>query len=182
LLFTPLLLAQEAETQKTEAKAAAAQDAIQAQQAQNPPDEAFRITITFKNTEGGKTTTQRSYMLVATTNQQWTNLGIRDNSLVTLTMGPNGSVGTYNVNTDVDLSQFKRMGNSAYLILIVSTEDIAEVPAAQASNSRPITRSRHYTITPTLPIGKLVTVYSAVNAVDDAKVEIQVQVQPLDAK
>jgi hypothetical protein len=182
LLATPLLLAQEAETQQTEPKAAAAQDAVPPQQAPNPPDEAFRITISFKTTEGGKTTSQRSYMLLATTNQHSTNLGIRDNSHVTLTTGPNGSTGTFHVDTDVDLTQFKRAGNSAYLNLIISTEDLAENPAAQESNTYPIIRSRHYTITPTLPVGKLVTVYSAMDAVNDAKVEVQVLVQPLDAK
>jgi hypothetical protein len=182
LLATPLLHAQEAETQKTEPKAAAAQDAVQPQQTPNPPEEPYRITITFKTTEGGKTTTQRSYMLVATTNQHSTNLGIRDNSHVTLTTGSNGSTGTFHLDTDVDLTQFKRIGNSAYLNLMISTEDLAEDPAAQASNRVPIVRSRHYTITPTLAIGKLVTVYSAVDAVNDAKVDVQVLVQPLDAK
>jgi hypothetical protein len=179
LLATPMLLAQETGSQKAEAKAAADQGAAQPQPAPNLPDEAFRITITFKTTEAGKTTTQKSYMLVATPGQNFT--GIRDNRRFTLTTDSNQS-SLFNVNSDVDVGSFKKSGNSVYLSLKISTEDLADNPAAQAPNTHPIIRSRAYNVAPTLPIGKLVTVYSAVDAVNDAKVEIQVLVQPLDAK
>jgi hypothetical protein len=181
LLATPLLLAQEAGTQKTEAKAAAAQGVAQCQAAPSPPDEAFRITITFKNTEGGKTTTQRSYMLAVTIRQDQDyarDLGIRDDSHFSGTADSSGLSLPF-AKTDVDLARFKRTGNSAYLNLIISTDDFVDNPA---EHTHPIIRSRHYNISPMLPIGKLVTVYSAVDAVNDAKVDIQVLVQPFDAK
>ena len=81
-----------------------------------------------------------------------------------------------------DRPQFKIAGNSVYLDLRISTDDFVDNPAAQPPNTHPIIRSRQYSVTPTLPIGKVVTVYSAMDAVNDAKVEIQVLVQPLDAK
>jgi hypothetical protein len=86
------------------------------------------------------------------------------------------------VDTDVDVGSFKKTGNLVYLSLRISTENYVDDPTAQASNTQPITRSRQYNVSPTLPIGKVVTVYSAVDAVNDAMVEIQALVQPLDAK
>lgn len=174
LLATPMLLAQETGSQKAEEKAAADQGAAQSQQAPNLPDEAFRITITFKTAEGGKTTTQRSYMMVATPGQATP--GIRDNSQV-----PVRNVNMH-VDTDVDVAQLKKAGNSVYLSLRISTENYVDNQSGQDPNTQPIIRSRHYSVSPTLPVGKLVTVYSAVDALNDAKVEIQVLIQPLDAK
>ena len=181
LLATPLLIARQAEGQSTEAKASADQGAAQSQPAPSLPDQAFRITITFKTTEAGKTTTQRSYMLVATPGDRNWHLGIRDDSRISGMGEPSGVTPPY-VNTDVDMGEFKRTGNSVYLGLTISTGDFVDNPAAQPPNTHPIIRSRQYNVTPTLPIGKLVTVYSAVDAVNDAKVEIQALVQPLDAK
>jgi len=37
-------------------------------------------------------------------------------------------------------------------------------------------------LSPTLTIGKLTTVYSAVDAINESKVEIEVLVEPLDGK
>jgi hypothetical protein len=68
------------------------------------------------------------------------------------------------------------------LNLRISTKSLANNPTEQGSNTHPITRFCQYNINPTLPIGKLVTVYSAVDAVNDSKVDIQVQVQPLEVK
>lgn len=177
LLATPLLVAQEAGSQSTETKAAA----VQSQPTPNPPDAAFRITITFKTTEKGKTTTQRSYALAATAGERNSRLGVRDDSHISGMGEPSGLTSPY-VNTDVDMGEFKRTGNFVYLSLSISTVDFVDNPAAPAPNTHPIIRSRHYSVSPTLPIGKPVTVYSAVDAVNDAKVEIQMLVQPLDAK
>ena len=94
---------------------------------------------------------------------------------------PSGLTPPY-VNTDVDMGEFKIAGNFVYLDLKISTDDFVDNPAAQPPNTHPIIRSRHYSVTPTLPIGKLVTVYSSADVVNDSKVDIQVLVQPLDAK
>jgi hypothetical protein len=179
LLATPMLLAQQAETPKTEAKPAAAQGAAPCQAASSQSDEAFRITIAFKTAEKGKTTTQRSYMLVTTTAQNlYNNPGIRDDSHISGTADSSGLSLPF-ANTDVDVYQFKMAGSSVYLSLRISTDDFVENPA---EHTHPIVRARHYNVSPTLPIGKLVTVYSAVDAVNDVKVDIQVLVQPLDSK
>lgn len=174
LLATPLLYSQGTVNHVSEGQPAPEQGAAQSQPAPNLPDEAFRITITFKTAEGGKTTTQRSYMMVATPGQATP--GIRDNSQV-----PVRNVNMH-VDTDVDVAQLKKAGNSVYLSLRISTENYVDNQSGQDPNTQPIIRSRHYSVSPTLPVGKLVTVYSAVDAINDAKVEIQVLIQPLDAK
>jgi len=182
LLATPLLYSQGTVNHVSDGQPAPEQGAAQSQPAPNLPDEAFRITITFKTIEKGKTITQRSYMLVATTAQNlYRNLGIRDDSHISGMADSSGLTFPY-LNTDLDVSQFKRTGNFVYLSLSISTDDLVDNPASQTPNTHPILRSRHYNVSPTLPVGKLVTVYSAVDAVNDAKVEIQALVQPLDAK
>ena len=174
LLATPLLYSQGTVNHVSEGQPAPELGAAQSQPAPNLPGEAFRITITFKTTESGKTTTQKSYMLVATPGQATP--GLRDHSRV-----PVRNISML-VDTDVDVGSFKKTGNLVYLSLRISTENYVDDPTAQASNTQPITRSRQYNVSPTLPIGKVVTVYSAVDAVNDAMVEIQALVQPLDAK
>ena len=192
LLATPMLYAQEAGTQKTEPlpppppappapPAPLAHDASQAQKDQTPPDEAYRITITFKTTEAGKTTTQRTYTMVATSRASAPR--IRDDSRIYVKTSP--SSGQYmDVRTDLDILQFIRTktGNDVLLSLMISTENFVNNPTDQDPYKPPIIRSRQYNVTPTLPIGKLVTVCTVVDAANDSKVDVQVLVQPLDAK
>jgi hypothetical protein len=179
LLATPLLNAQGTVNHVTEGQPAAAQDAAQSQKEQTPPDEAFRITITFKTAEGGKTTTQRTYAMVATSRS---GSGIRDDSRVSVKTNPN-TWQTMDIKTDVDIGQFHRTKTGdLYLDLRIFTENFVENPNAQEQNTMPIVRSHQYNVTPTLPIGKLVTVCSVVDAANDSKVDVQVLVQPLDAK
>ena len=189
LLATPMLYAQEAGTQKTEPlpppppapPAPPAHDASQAQKDTTPPDEAYRITITFKTTEAGKTTTQRTYTMVATSRASAPR--IRDDSRIYVKTSP--SSGQYmDVRTDLDILQFIRTktGNDVLLSLMISTENFVNNPTDQDPYKPPIIRSRQYNVTPTLPIGKLVTVCTVVDAANDSKVDVQVLVQPLDAK
>jgi len=87
------------------------------------------------------------------------------------------------IKTDVDIGQFHRTKTGdLYLDLRIFTENFVENPNAQEQNTMPIVRSHQYSVTPTLPIGKQVTVCSVVDAANDSKVDVQVLVQPLDAK
>jgi hypothetical protein len=184
LISAPLLAAQD-DTQKIEAqkveisltptKETAQPQAAQPQQEPKILREPFRITINFKTTDGSKITTQRSYSLVATTESF--NPSIRDNSQV-----PTKFHESYNyqhLKTNVDIRSFSKEGDSVHFGLAISTTDFA---AGQDPNAPVITHDHEYTVSPTLPIGKLTTVYSSVDAVNDTKVEVQVLVQPLNAK
>jgi hypothetical protein len=179
LLSAPLLAAQDdtqkIEAQKVEISLAPAKEAAQPQQEPKVPREPFRITINFKTTDGGKITTQRSYSLVATTASL--SPSIRDSSEVPTKFHENYSY--RHLKTNVDIRSFDKEGDSVRFGLVISTTDIA---AGQDPNLPAITHDHEYTVSPTLTIGKLTTVYSAVDAVNDTKVEVQVLVQPLNAK
>jgi hypothetical protein len=160
LLATPLLYAQETPA-KTETK---------------PTPEPFRVTINLKTTEKGKVTGQKSYMLTATTDKSVLNSQLRDTNRDPYTTSDTGGQFTYSdTGTNVDISNFKTVTNLVCLNLRISTTGAVD-------SGLMAKRTRQFTIAPTLPIGKLVTVYSAVDAVNDIKMEVQVMVQPLDAK
>jgi hypothetical protein len=169
LLATPLLYAQETPA-KTETK---------------PTPEPFRVTINLKTTEKGKVTGQKSYMLTATTDKIVLNSQLRDTNRDPYTTSDTGGQFTYSdTGTNVDISNFKTVTNLVCLNLRISTTGAVDsgLMAKPSLPMVPIYRTRQFTIAPTLPIGKLVTVYSAVDAVNDIKMEVQVMVQPLDAK
>jgi hypothetical protein len=184
LLSAPLLHAQDTqkiEAQKVEISLTPAKESAQPQAAQPQQEpkilrEPFRITINFKTTDGSKITTQRSYSLVATTESL--SPSIRDNSQVPIKFHET-SYNTQHLKTNVDIRSFSKEGDSVRFGLAISTTDFA---AGQDPNLPAITHDHEYTVSPTLPIGKLITVYSSVDAVNDSKVEVQVLVQPLNAK
>ena len=184
LLATPLLYAQDdaQEAQKIEIKLVPTKEAAQPQKGPAPPHEPFQITITFKNTDGSKTTKQRTYTLVATTDADLASF--RDDSRVPIKTSALDSQ-SMQLNTDVDFIKFSKAADSVYLGLRISTQTYAEGVSTQQGdrvNMHPITNSHLYTVTPTLPIGKLTTVYSSADAANDTKEEIQVLIQPLSAK
>jgi hypothetical protein len=172
-----------------------------------PPSEPLRITITFKTTEGGKTTTHRTYTLVSTTNESSLSPKLRDDSQVPVFTGGNMNQWHYQeVQTDVDIRDLKKVGDLVYLALQISTRGITGSPETTREDTQkrsephsspddkaegnpntsslniPITHSNSYTVSPTLALGKLTTVYSAIDAVNNTNVEVQVLVQPMPSK
>jgi hypothetical protein len=182
LLATPLLSAQDEqkiEAQKVEITLAPTKEAaVQPKKEAPPAHESYRVSINFKTTDGSKTTTQKSYTLVATTSRLLPS--IRDDSDVPVKFREQYQ--NHRLRTDVDMREFSKEENSVYLSLTIRTSSIAEGATAQDPNVPVITRDHDYTASPTLPIGKLTTIYSAVDSVNNTKVEVQVLVQPLDAK
>jgi hypothetical protein len=163
-----------------------AQDAAQPQKEPAAIREPYRITITLKSTDKNKITTQNSYTVVATTNTLIfrDNPGIRDDSNVPVKMSTRVTE-DLRCNTDIDFRNFSRVADSVYLNLTIDTQNYAEgISAGEPGTEQThfILYSRRLTVTPMLPIGKLTTVYSSVDAVNGIKLEVQVLVQPLNAK
>ena len=187
LLATPLIYAQdsaqdEQKAQKIEIKLVPTKEAAEPKKEPTPPHEPYRITITFKNTDGSKTTMQKTYTLVATTDAD--NPSIRDDSRVPVKTSANDAQ-NIQLNTDVDFIKFSKAADSVYLGLRISTQTYAggvTTGEGYRVNMHPIINNHQYTVTPTLPIGKLTTVYSSADAANDTKEEIQVLIQPLSAK
>ena len=137
--------------------------------------EPLKITITFKATDGGKTTTQRSYTVISTSDKRPSQ--IRDSSRIPVATGAGSTQYSYqDIRTDVDINELKKVSDSVYLVLRIDTEDFANSSALSGAAFAPIKHSHTYTVTPSLDLGKLTTVYSSVDAVNNTSVDVQVLV------
>jgi hypothetical protein len=200
LMVSPLLAAQGAATheavpQKAEIKAqqARTRDDAQKKKAFEADADPLQITISFVKRRHENVTIEKTYTVTATTNMA--DPQIRDDSRVPYQqIGRNqASAATpaekaerdstkdetqyFNSNTDVDIQNVRKSNGLVQLTLRVSMEGIADDVSVP-----PILRSHRYVISPTLPIGKLATVYSEDDVRHDTKVEIQVLIQPLNVQ
>jgi hypothetical protein len=140
----------------------------------------------------GNVTIEKTYTVTATTNLA--DPQIRDDSRVPYESigrkeasaaipaekaesGTRNETQYFNSNTDVDIQNVRKLNGLVQLTLRVSMEGIADDVSVP-----PILRSHRYVISPTLPIGKLATVYSEDDVRHDTKVEIQVLIQPLNVQ
>jgi len=198
LMVSPMLGAQGAGThgvdaQKAEARAQTAQarDDAQARKGFEADADPLQITISFVKRRHGNVTIEKTYTVTATTGLA--DPQIRDDSTV-----PYQSIGrkadgtaaapekaesgvraetqylSFSSNTDVDIQNVRKRKGMVELTLRISMEGIADDVSVP-----PILRSHRYVISPTLPVGKLATVYSEGDALHDVKVEIQVLIEPL---
>lgn len=177
LIATPFLHAQgsenKAEPTSEETTAAKPSPALKS-------NEPYKITITFKAMDGGKVTTQRSYVLVATTNENYPS--IRDSSQVPV-KAFGGNQYTYEeISTDVDFTGLKKSGDSVYLGLRISTSDFAGLNSVAGADVLPIKHRHSYQVSPTLTLGKVATVYSSTDAVNSTSVDVEVLIQPVSIK
>jgi hypothetical protein len=199
LMGSPMLSAQgarthEAEAQKAEIKAQAAQapDDAQTKKGFEAESDPLQITINFVKQRHGKVTIEKTYTVTATTNLA--DPQIRDDSRVPyqsigrktegaattaekVDSGARAETQYFNSNTDVDIQNVRKWKGLVQLTLRVSMEGIADDVSVP-----PILRSHRYVISPTLPIGKLATVYSETDVMHETKVEIQVLIEPLNVQ
>lgn len=182
LLAAPLLYAQDEpqkiEAQKLEITLAPAKQDAPPQKETPAVREPYRITITFKTTDGGKTTTQRNYTLVSTTG--YGEASVRDESQIYV-KSPDG-FNIRAIHTNVDMRNFNKSQDEVYFTLSIDTTTLAGGPTVEDPSARAITHNNRYAVSPTLAIGKRTVVYSAVDAVNDTKVDVEVLVEPLNAK
>ena len=80
-------------------------------------------------------------------------------------------------NTDIDILRLRRQGSSVFLALRVSTQSIGrDVP--DGFPKLPIPNLHQYLVTPTVPLGKITTVYSASDDIHHTSAEVQLLVKP----
>jgi hypothetical protein len=174
LMAAPMLCAQTAGTNKgasakAETKAAPAQSGKKARQ---PAHEPLQITINFKRVFRGKLSSDKTYTLAATTNE--TLPAIRDDARFHASASDEKDY--LESNTDVDILALKRSGGSIYLALRISTQTFGmDVP--EGLPKLPGVGIHQYILTPTVSIGKQVTVYSSTDALHKTTVEVQLLVQ-----
>ena len=173
----------QAQPPNEEIKAAPAHNAAQSSTASKPAFEPLQLTIIFKRTRADKTTTQRTYTLTASPQQS--DPQIRDDRRVPVKKdGSDAGPATqyFNNNTDVDVNNIRRVGNLVSLTLRISTDRISDNPPTDHPTADAILSSDRYTVSPTAPIGKLITVYSMADEVNNYTVEVQLLIRPLDGK
>jgi hypothetical protein len=178
IVAAPVLCAQQAHeggTAKTPAIASPAQGSPRSKKAPQPEHEALQITIIFRRYRDEKRVTDRSYTLLATTGEVLP--AIRDDERYRASMSDDKNFLDHNI--DVDILGLKRSGESIYVALRISTQNFAlDVPGGPPK--LPVIADTHqYLITPTIPIGKLVTVYTASQPLRSQ--EVQLLVQPMGA-
>jgi hypothetical protein len=174
LIAAPMLCAQTAGTNKgasakAETRTAPAHSGKKARQ---PAHEPLQITINFKRVYRGKLSSDKTYTLAATTNE--TLPAIRDDSRYHASASDEKEY--LDGNTDVDILALKRSGGSIYMALKISTQTFGmDVP--EELPKLPVVGIHQYILTPTVPIGKRVTVYSSTDAIHNTTVEVQLLVQ-----
>jgi len=133
--------------------------------------EAFEITIVFRRYQNDKRVTDRSYTLLATTGEVMP--AMRDDEHFRTSLANND--GAVDHNIDVDILSLRREGDSVFVALRISTQNF-DVDDPLGIAKLPIETSTHqYLVTPTIPIGKLVTVYAATQPGRNQEVQLEVK-------
>jgi hypothetical protein len=134
--------------------------------------EPFRITVRFKKLHGAKVTTQKDYMVLATSG------GIlplvRDDARYRT--NPTEPREGLSSNTDMDILELRREGDRVYVALKISTQTFT-LDAPEELLKLPVEHTHQYLISPTVVLGKLTTVYAATDSVHDIRVELQLLVE-----
>jgi hypothetical protein len=182
LMTAPMFGAQQAETReggiaKTAAKTAPAQSSGHAKKARQTEHESFQITILFKRYRDEKRVTDRSYTLLATTGEVMP--AMRDDERYRASLSDDKEFLDHNI--DVDILGLRRSGSLVFVALRISTQNFALDNPILSGKLPVVADTNQYLVTPTIPIGKLITVYAASQSLDKHREEVQLLVQPFDA-
>lgn len=183
LLTAPLVAAQQAQPGNAEFKTAPTHNAANARRLPRPAFEPLQLTITFKRIHHDKVTTQKTYTVAASWQQA--DPQIRDDSRMPVQRESSASPSPneyINGNTDVDIQNIRKAGNLISLTLHISQEGTSNSPTKELPDSKAVLTTHQYTVSPTVPIGRLITVYSQADDINDYKVEIQLLIKPLNEK
>jgi len=163
LLFAPMLQAQGAEKPQT---------------GDGPkPELSFLLTLTLKVSDHGKKLTDQTYTLTALTHGPGPS--VRDGDRVPITVSTKGNDTEFqyvDTGTNIDITEVKDFGS--FISMNIKVEKSAAVPNP-ANKDEPIVRDTRYSISPAVPLGKTITVYSCTDVLSGHTVEIQLLAQPL---
>ena len=132
----------------------------------------YSISIRFTRTHHGKMVTDKTYVLMATTGEQPP--ALRDDTKYRT--DANNPALTIDGNTDIDILALRPGARTVYVGLRVSmntigsstTEGLPRLPAAGI---------HQYVLTPTIPLGQTVTVYTASDATHETVTEVRLRVE-----
>jgi hypothetical protein len=143
------------------------------------PEQSFLLTLTLKVTDHGKATIDQTYTLAATPKSA---PFVRDGDKIPITTGTEGGNTQFqyiDLGTNIDFGDVHLVGSSLAMNIKVEISSVA--PDATRKDD-PIIRNTRYSISPAVPIGKQIVIYSSSDAATGHKVEIQLLVQPAPSK
>ena len=136
--------------------------------------QSYQIAIAFKRTYHGKLRTDKTYTLLATVGEILP--AIRDDARFRL---DSATTNTIEGATDVDILALKPQGKLITVALKISTQTIGLDPP-DFLPKLPVAGTHQYLVTPTVPIGKRIVVYSSNDALNSTTVEVELLIEPFD--
>jgi hypothetical protein len=194
LIAAPMLCAQQAQTRpaqprNAEVKTALAPNVTHFSKPSKPAFEPLQLTITFRRIRSGKVSTQRTYTIAASSQQADPQIRddarypVKDESSDTSTPKCSNCPPQYfDFNNDVDIHNIREAGNTVSLTLCISTDNYAHEASEKRTLANTELSSHRYTVSPTVHMGKLATVYSLEDGVTNVRVEVLLLVEPLNKK
>ena len=138
---------------------------------------SYRITIGFRRSVHGKLRADKTYTLLATAGE--TLPAIRDDARFRTDANCSDPACSITGATDVDILVFKPHGPVITVGLKISMQTIGMEPPDYLPKL-PVAGTHQYLVTPTVPFGKRITVYTANDASYSTTVEVQLLVEPFD--
>jgi hypothetical protein len=183
LLTAPMLCAQQAQPQNAAAKAGPAHHASAANRPSQSEFEPLRLTITFKKIRSGEPSTQKTYTIAASSQQA--DPQIRDDNRVPFKKESSDAMSPteyLDENTDVDVQNIRKVKDLVSLTLRVSSDGHTLPSGTQRTKANCTLTTHRYTVSPTVPMGKLTNVYSLEDGITNVRVEVLLLVEPLNKK
>ncbi|WP_420239369.1 hypothetical protein ACOBR2_07290 [Telmatobacter bradus] len=137
----------------------------------------YEITIHFKRIYHGKPHADKSYTLLATVGEALP--AIRDDARFRTDTTVDDATHTIEGATDVDILSLKSRGKSICVGLKISMKTLG-IDAPVFLPKLPEQGTHQYLITPTIPLGKQITVYHSYDALANTTVEVQLMITPFD--
>ncbi len=139
--------------------------------------QSYQISIAFKRSFHGKPRTDKTYILLATVGEILP--AIRDDAHFRTDTACTATSSTIEGATDVDILTLKPQGKLITVALKISTQTIGLDPP-DFLPKLPVAGTHQYLVTPTVLIGKRVTVYTNMDALNQTSVEVELLIQPFD--
>ncbi len=153
----------------------------------NPSEqESFLVTLTLKTSDHDKPISDQKFTVAVLTKAG--NSNVREGDRIPIVTGTYGGdpktasqssqVQYIDLGTHIDVNNAKRING---LVAVDIKVEMSGVAPESSGKDDPIIRQHAYSISPAVPLGKQITVYSSTDSVTGHKAEIQILVQPIPA-
>jgi hypothetical protein len=174
LLAAAFAGAQQPQPGTAQPAAAAASPQATAHRSRPSVPRSYQISIAFKRCYHGRIRTDKTYTLLATVGENLP--AIRDDAHFRTDAASNATI---EGATDVDILALKPQGRFITVALKISMQTIG-VDTPEYLPKLPVAGTHQYLVTPTVPIGRRIVVYTSNDALNNTTVEVELLIQPFD--